>query len=211
VSVANGRYGMRYTLSSRGRVVGHTDLDIYTITATMRQGFVEPTSDGRPLLADATGVWRALAEQKRVARARGEKRDADHDLVIEAFRRREDLDLELRDEHGNLFDCDFMRVYDLFDAAAGVVDEMNDTEEEEQAEFEIQLSKLPPERREEALAKRRELNAEAEAFVAEMLADRDEERELGSSWPPPPPEDPRWDTMQYHLQVFLKEPDLPTR
>lgn len=26
---------------------------------------------------------------------------------------------------------------------------------------------------------------------------------FNSSWPPPRPEDPRWETMQYHLQVHL--------
>jgi len=197
---------MRYELWSRGRLIGHTDLDIFTITSTMRQGFVEPTPEGGAILADATGVWRALAEQKRVARARGETRVTDHALVAEAFRRREELDLELRDEHGSRFDCDFMRVYDLFDIAGGVVEEMSDTEEEEEAEFQIQLSSLAAEEREEALARRSEMDAEIEAFVADMTADR-EEKMFGSSWPPPPPEDPRWDTMQYHLQVFLKNPE----
>jgi hypothetical protein len=142
-------------------------------------------------------------------RARGERPDNDHALVEAAFRRREDLELELRDAHGNLFECDFMRVYDLFDMANGVVEEMSDTEEEEQAEFEIGLSRLSAEQREEALSQRAKMKSEIEEFVDEMLADREEEASLESSWPPPPPEDPRWDTMQYHLQVFLKNPAFP--
>src|ERR1041385_8272566 len=78
----NPELTMRYTLWSRGRLVGHTDLDIHTVTSTMRQGFVEPTEDGRAILVDATRVWRAIAEMKRARRARGEGRDSDdHSLV----------------------------------------------------------------------------------------------------------------------------------
>ena len=54
-----------------GRLLGYTDLDIHTETPTMRQGFIEPTAEGRPLLEDATGVWRAMADRKRAKRARG--------------------------------------------------------------------------------------------------------------------------------------------
>src|SRR3954466_4724480 len=86
---------MRYTLWSHGRLIGHTDLDIHTITPTMRQGFIEPTAEGVPLLADATGVWRALAEVKRGVRVRGHARPKDDTLVQTAMDRRERLDFEL--------------------------------------------------------------------------------------------------------------------
>jgi hypothetical protein len=196
---------MRYSLRSGERVLGYTDLDIETITPTMRQGFIEPTPEGRPLLADATGVWRAMADRKRAQRARdGEKAAEDDELVSEAMSRREALNLELRDEDGVILACAFMRVYDLFDLHAGVVDEMGDTEEEQQADFEIYLSSLSQEDRAEALTQRAETEAEVEAIVADLLEQRDEEQLLGSSWPPPPREDPRWDTMQYQLQVYLK-------
>ena len=69
--------------------------------------------------------------------------------------RRDALDLELRDEHDAVFDCDFMRVY------------------------------------------------EVESLIAEVLEQREERELLGSGWPPTR-EDPRWDTMQYQLQVHLK-------
>jgi hypothetical protein len=102
---------MRYSLRSRGRVLGYTDLDIETITPTMRQGYIEPTPEGRPLLADATGVWRAMADQKRAQRARdGEKAAEDDERVTEAMNRREALNLELHDEHGEVLACAFMRV-----------------------------------------------------------------------------------------------------
>jgi hypothetical protein len=196
---------MRYTLWSRGRLLGHTDLDIHTVTPTMRQGFIEPAEDGRPLLQDATCVWRAMAERKRAIRARGgvELPEDDH-LVMAAMRRRDALDFELRDENDQVFECEFMRIYDLFDIEAGVVEEMGDTEEEQEAEFEVFLSGLSPEERSEAIADRAQREAEIEEWVAEMEQDWEEKRMFQSSWPPPPPDDPRWDTMQYHLQVHLK-------
>ena len=139
---------MRYALWSRGRLAGHTDLDIRTVSPRMRQGFVEPTLEGRSLLADATGVWRALAEVKRDARARGEPGRNDDALVRAAATRREGLDFELRDEHGVVFECEFIRIYDNFDLENGITDDMNDTEEEEEAAFEIMLSSLSGEARE---------------------------------------------------------------
>jgi hypothetical protein len=197
---------MRYTLWSNGRLVGHTDLDIHTVTSTMRQGFVEPAEEGRQLLADATSVWRAIAEVKRDCRATSRARNAADDaLVLESMSRREGLNLELREANGALFPCDFIRITDLFDMNNGLVDEMDDTEEEREAAFQIHLSSLSAEARDDALAKRAESDAEIEAAVAEMLEDRDDEPD--ESWPPPPPEDPRWDSMQYLLQAHLKAPE----
>jgi len=193
---------MRYSLWSMGRLLGYTDLDIHTETPTMRQGFIEPTAEGRPLLEDATGVWRAMADRKRAERD-GDESSKDDELVTSAMSRREALNLELRDEHDVVLDCDFMRVYDLFDLHAGVVDEMSDTEEEQQADFEIYLSSLSPELGADALAQRAITDAEVEALVAEVLEQREERELLGPGWPPAR-EDPRWDTMQYHLQVHLK-------
>jgi len=195
---------MRYSLWSGKQLLGYTDLDIHTETPTMRQGFIEPTREGRALLEDATGVWRAMADRKRAERARdGDESSNDDELVTSAMSRREALNLELHDEHDVVFDCDFMRVYDLFDLNAGVVDEMSDTEEEEQAEFEVYLSSLSPENGADALAQRAAIDAEVAALVAEVLEQR-EERELLGSGSPEEREDPRWDTMQYQLQVYLK-------
>lgn len=196
---------MRYTLWSRGRLVGHTDLDIHTFSTSMRQGFIEPTAEGYQLLSDATGVARALAEARRGTRARGERLPSDDAVVEKALQRRHDLAFELRDEHGVAFDFDFVRVYDNFDER--VVDEMCPTAEEEEAEFEARLSALSSAAREEALASRERLEAEIEEMVEEMLGDREESEKFASRWPPPPPEDPRWDTMQYMIQVYLKAPD----
>ena len=199
---------MRYSLWSHGRLVGHTDLDIPTITSTMRQGFVEPTADGRQLLADATGVWRAIAEVKRGCRAASRERTASDDaLVLESMARREALNLELRDDSGALFTCEFIRITDLFDMNNGLVDEMSDTEEEQEAAFQIRLSALSGVARDQALAERAASDAEIEATIAEFMEEREESQMFESAYPPPPPEDPRWDTMQYLLQAHLSAPE----
>jgi hypothetical protein len=196
---------MRYSLWSRGRLLGYTDLDIHTVSPTMRQGFIEPVPEGKPLLEDATSVWRAMAERKRSRRARGgDDAPGDSELVQASLDRREALDLELRDEQGGVFECEFMQIYDRFDLKNGAVDAMEDTEEEQEAQFEIYLSSLSPEGREKALAQRADTDAEIEEFVAELKEEWGEMELFGSGWPPLPPEDPRWDTMQYHLQVHLK-------
>ena len=195
---------MRYTLWSHGRLVGYTDLDIRTVTPTMRQGFVEPTPDGKALLEDATGVLRAMADRKRLQRARdGVELEEDDDIVCAAMERRDALDLELRDESGDVFG-EWIRVYDLFDSKSGVTDDMMDTEEEMEAAFQIRLSQLTPEEQVEALAQRDADQAEIDEFVAQWMEDRNSAEMFNSAWPAPAPEDPRWETMQYHLQVHLK-------
>ena len=195
---------MRYSLWSRGRLVGRTDLDVHTISASMRQGFIEPTPEGLELLSDATGVPRALAESRRGQRARGGRVDSDLALIQQAIDRREALAFELRDESGAIFEFDFIRVYDNFDERA--VDEMCATAEEEEAEFEAHLSSLSGAAREEAIARRRQMEADVEADVQQILAERDEQEERG--WGSTP-EDARWDTMQYFIQVHLKHSHEP--
>lgn len=204
---------MRYTVWSRGRLVAHTDLDIPTVRPNMRQGFLEPTAEGAPLLADATSVWRAIAEVKRDRRARGEPSEHDHSLVEAAVERAHDLHLMLRDESGDALEFEYIRVTDLFDLENGNLDDMSDTEEEQEAELQIWLSSLPESQQQIELAKRATMLAEVEEMVKEVLAERGAERRFGSAWPVPAAEDPRWDTMQYLAQVHLKgdrqgEPDL---
>jgi len=166
---------MRYTLWSHGILVGHTDLDIPTVTPTMRQGFVEPTAEGRPALIDATGVNRVINENRRRRHEQGgEMTDEDMRLFRAACDRREALDFELRDETGQLFECEFMRVWDI---------------REMSFEFEIDA----------------EMDADLiDEMIDDQEEEEDEEDRFNSSWPPAPAPDERWDTMQYHLQVHLK-------
>src|ERR1041384_7743242 len=99
---------MRYSLWSHGRLVGHTDLDIHTVTPHLRQGFIEPADGGEAVLRDATGVMRFMAEARR---RRGASALASDDSCLDGFavacHRREAIDLELRDEAGQVFECEF--------------------------------------------------------------------------------------------------------
>ena len=193
---------MHYTLWSHGRLVGHTDLDIHTITPTMRQGFIEPTEEGRALLRDATGVLRTIAAERR-RRSHGVPLGSRYlDEVEAACDRREALDLELRDESGAVFECEFMRVYDLREMErAWESDNLNDPDEMDSAEY---LAALSPEERVEREARRAADEAMLEEWIDEIEHERADEAMYHSAWPPPAPEDGRWATMQYYLQVYLK-------
>lgn len=177
---------MPYTLWSHGRLVGHTDLDIPCVQDHIRQGFIEPTEEGRRILVDATGVPAVMAEGRR-GRRDGTK---DDDTVMAEFSaacdRREALELELRDEDGARFECDFIRVYDLQDQS--LHDDVFDAELDET---------LEPVSEEERQADDDE-RAAFERDLAVLL--EDVEDKYGSSWSPP---DERWETMQYHMVVFL--------
>jgi hypothetical protein len=157
------------------------------------------------MLADATCVWRAMAEIKRGIRARGVRVDNDDAIFLAATNRREALDFELRDEGGAPVVHDFIRITDLFDMNAGVVDEMCDTPEEEEADWQIQLSALSGEERDQALAERAALDADIETLMTQLQEraeeQEEEERMLGSS---PQQADPRWDTHQYLMQVHFR-------
>ena len=194
---------MGYTLWSRGRLIGSTDLDVHTVSERMRQGFIEPTEAGTQLL-DATGVFRAVAED-RVRRADGIPRDGSDLAKFEAAcDRREALNLELRDEHGAVLECAYMRVHDLRELDRDrEVDSVCDAEDEK--ELPEYLASLSPEERAEFEAQRAADDGMIEEWLAELEEDRADEEMYRSTRPPPPPDDERWETMQYFLQVFLTD------
>ena len=171
---------MHYTLWSRGRLLGHTDLDIPCVQSSIRQGFIEPTEIGRRLLPDATGVPRACAAIHRAAQRAGKRSDeADLTEFMKACARREALALELRDESGQRFEYEWLRVYDHQDRSGDDLDYDDEP-----------------------------LSPEAEAAIAEDVAaimESLEEDLYASLWPPP---DPRWDTTQYHVMVHLQREDV---
>ena len=158
-------------------MLGHTDLDIPCVTPHLMMGFIEPTADGSKLLPRATGVPKAISatRNRKLGDVELQGRHAD---FLAACARREAMDFELRDELGAVLRCDFTRVYDLRDESWLV-----DLEEDDEP--------LPPELEEQ-------VQRDVEAFLEAR------EDKWGSGWPPPAPPDPRWDTMQYHIQVHLE-------
>jgi hypothetical protein len=165
---------MRYSLWSHNRLLGHTDLDIPCVTKHLMQGFIEPTPEGSRHLPRATGVPRAASAGLVKNLTDAERRGRQAEFHA-AVSAREELDLELRLEDGTVFPCDFIRVYDLRD------DWLSD----------------------ESLDDDEPLDPELQAAVDADVAAWEEDRRLRSA-SAPPVEDPRWDTMQYLIQVYLK-------
>jgi hypothetical protein len=178
---------LRYALWSHGRLLGHTQLDLDTHQDRFIHGFIEPTPVGEQVLPDATGV----ADMCGRTRSRREDGELDREY-LKAFQAavdgREALDLRLEDENGELFEHDFIRVYNLRGPMYSE-DALEDEEDE-----------LDPELLEES--------DDLTEFKAEMEEDLRliaESHMYGSSWSPPP--DERWDTMKYYVQVFLTVPE----
>src|SRR5215510_14181549 len=131
---------MRYSLWSRQRLLGHTDLDIPCVTKHLMQGFIEPTPEGSRHLPKATGVPRAASAGlvRNLTEAERHGREAEFRGAASA---REELDLELRLEDGTVFSCDFIRVYDLRENVLS--DELLDDEPldpETQAEIDAEVA-----------------------------------------------------------------------
>jgi hypothetical protein len=188
---------LRYSLWSRGRLLGHTDLDLDTHQSRFIHGFVEQTSVGDRVLPDATGVVAVCARRPRRRSDFGFDEE-----YLRAFQaavdRREALDLVIRDQDDNVFECDFIRVYDLRDTSY----QERVAAEADDFELEALESETGDGSDTDDLA---ELEDELEAQLQEDLALRAESEMYGSSWEPP--EDERWETMKYYVQVFLKVSD----
>ncbi|HXT17920.1 MAG TPA: hypothetical protein VN706_19960 [Gemmatimonadaceae bacterium] len=178
---------MRYSIWSNGTLVGHTELDVECINENLRMGFVEPAEEGRQALLDATGVHAVCA--RRPSRPfRDPDPDDEHGAEFEDARvRREALNLELRDENGDLFPCAFMRIYDGFLEWPETADDYDPLDDPD----------LDPEERERL----EEFEADFNAWVDEL-----EEERKADAWKRGYEEpDLRWETMQYTIQVFLRE------
>ena len=179
---------MRYSLWSHGTIIGYTDLDIECISENLRMGFVEPTDAGKQALLDATGVHAVCAS--RPPRSRDGREDSDPEYLERfeaACARREALDLELRDEAGQLFPCAYMRIYDSFLKWPEETDEYDPLDDPD----------LDPELRAQMEADR----ADIEEWFRQSLEDAEADAWKHGYEEP----DPRYETVQYTVQVVLRE------
>ncbi len=177
------RYVMLYSLWSHNRLLGHTALDFPHFQDHLRHGFIEPTPLGEELLVDAVGVFRICGERWRPF-ASLEMDEEYFEAFTRAVEAREAQQLELRDETGAVFECDFIRVYptahswyddgDASDALDDSPDRWSESVDEDD-------------------------DSDVEAFF---------ESESDGTWEP---EDVRWTTMPYFIQVFLKRANSPDR
>ena len=112
---------MPYTLWSRGRLIGHTDLGFARFMPRMRMGWLHPTAEGERVMPIAVGMPPAM--QAYVDRARGIDGDAiavqaeldrsteGADLAA-AFQHHEALELQLRREDGTVIRTEDIGVVD---------------------------------------------------------------------------------------------------
>ena len=173
---------MRYALWSRGRLLGHTELDLPHVHDRVRMGFIEPTEDGVRLLPDATGVPAAAYALARAAKQAAHRR---HPSLTEfadfraACDRREALDLELRDEGGVVLRCEWIEIHDI--DAPILTDEDLDGGADEPMDLALEAA----------------IDHDVELF--ESFYDGNDQHQT-SPWEPP---DVRWETMRYHVMVHL--------
>jgi hypothetical protein len=176
-----GSRAMRYTLWSRGRKLGYTDLDLPHVQDRVRMGFIEPTDEGIRLLPDATGVPAAAHALAKAAKRAADGRDealtefADFRAACD---RREALTLELRDETGVLFPCEWIRINDIDDHTWADDDIYDDEELDPDCEAAI----------------------EHDVALIESYIDGNDQ-DCPSPWEPP---DERWDSFRYHMMVYLQ-------
>jgi hypothetical protein len=176
---------MRYTLWSRGRRLGYAELDLPHVQDRVRMGFIEPTDEGSRLLPDATGVPAAAHALAKAARRAADGREealtefADFRAACD---RRESLNLELRDEMGVLFPCEWIRVNDIDDhtwADDDSYDDVYDDIDGEELDLECDAA------------------IEHDVLLMESYIDgADDDR----PWEPP---DERWESFRYHIMVYL--------
>ena len=98
---------MPYTLWSRGRLLGETDLGFIYRENGFRCGWLHPTELGERLLPDATGVAPALRTEFMI----GPDATA-HADVLAAVDREEALELELRGPNGQRIETESIGVID---------------------------------------------------------------------------------------------------
>lgn len=137
---------MQYTLWSRGRLLGETDLGFIYREHGFRCGWFHPNALGERLMAAASGIAPAM----RIEFSIGPDAEA-HADVLAAIDRKEALELELRGPNGSPIDTEDIAIIDThYLLSIG-----NDAEEEKRLE--------------------EELTAEEEAEVQEMLAEWESE------------------------------------
>lgn len=112
---------MQYTVTSRGRPIGVTDLGFRHVEGPSRMGWFHPNADGErlmPIVASVSAASRAYAftigrRKWREASPEGEQREsmllAD---VAEAYQHVGALDLKLHREDGSLVSTEFVSIQD---------------------------------------------------------------------------------------------------
>lgn len=121
---------MPYTVWSRGRLLGETDLGFVQIYSNMRMGWFRPSAQGSPLMSVVTGtgpalhkVGRMMRNPLRAAMRRSEDNDGGEwprDIrsttayadLVSSIDELEALQLQLRDADGNVLETEHIGIDD---------------------------------------------------------------------------------------------------
>jgi hypothetical protein len=131
---ANGADCVRYTVWSRGRLIGETDLGFFRLIEQSRSGWFHPNADGEkvmPVIASVLPAMRAYLHRDKVDAAGdplvhpamyGSTAFAD---LAEAFQHLSSLELELRREDGSVVPTSEIGIQDTEQLLA-LADELDD-------------------------------------------------------------------------------------
>lgn len=115
---------MQYTITSRGRAIGTTDLGFQYRPGSSRMGWFQPNADGERLMPVITAVSITTRTYSSNIGQAGESADAEHPEsmfladVAEASQHVEALDLELRREDGSVVPTEFINIQDMDELVA---------------------------------------------------------------------------------------------
>ena len=208
---------MSYTIWSRGRLLGRTDLGFVRCIRKSRMGWFHPTPDGEKLMHVATGVSAAMFAYVHRDRhlvdsigapalAQAIDRSAEGADLAAAFQHLEALELELRRDDGSVVPTESLGIQDMVALMERYCEEddddpdgYNDDEEEEFLRDELR----------EISARELQLDADLEhdlEIIDEWFAEREgfedlpwSEADLTESEPP-----------RYQVHVHLKDDkDVP--
>jgi hypothetical protein len=122
---------MPYTLWSRGRLLGETDLGFVQIYANMRMGWFHPSPQGQKLMPVLTGTGPALKKVGRLMRSpvrAAMRKPSDNDDgewpkdirattayadLVSSIDELEAMEIELRDSDGNVLETEHVGIDDM--------------------------------------------------------------------------------------------------
>ena len=205
---------MQYTITSRGRPIGVTDLGFLYREGPSRMGWFHPNAEGEPLMAVITSPSSAMhtpassgersGESPADARQRAATCLAD---LAEASQRVEALELELRRDDGSVVATEFINIQDVEELLAwsGRIDAIRDREGWKYGDAEPDpLYDLMEDVFDEELDALDEIEPELDLEPEDELMFGDGFADTAAPWTPEEYEpDP---SMRYQIYVSLQDP-----
>lgn len=198
---------MRYTVWSRGRLIGETDLGFMRLIEQSRSGWFHPNADGErvmPVIASVLPAMRAYLHRDKVDAAGnslvhpamyGSTAFAD---LAEAFQHLSSLDLELRREDGSVVPTSEIGIQDTEQLLARAEEDEGDRASRRDVDDELlEITGHDP-----------KLEADIQHDVDEVDPAGDDLDDLVVDWMPEDFEEPRFPRYQIHV-LLLRDDVIP--